>query len=343
MSHPRERIAVVRALGGLGDVLCVVPALRRLRAAYPQAEIEYIGLAQVQGVVARYPDLVDRFTAFPGFPGIVECPLAYDALRGFLSARAAEPPLDLAIQMHGSGSVSNVFTALLGARRMAGWHVPDLWCPDPATFAPFPDALSEVDRWLALADRLGCPAVATRPDFPIHDDERAGLAALAPELADGRYAVVHPGASDPTRRWPIASFAAVADRLAQLGLRVVLTGTPAEAALAADLAAAMTAPALDLAGRTSLGMMGALVERARLVVTNDTGTSHLCAALLTPSVTIFIASDPARWAPADAQRHAAVGRGVADVPVGQTGSALPAEMPPVDAMLDAVVAQLEFA
>ena len=109
MSERYRNIAVVRALGGIGDVLCVVPALKRLRGAAPEARITYIGLPQIEGVVARYPALVDRFLAFPGFPGVPEYPYDPARLIAWLDARRGEEPYDLAIQMHGSGSVTNVF------------------------------------------------------------------------------------------------------------------------------------------------------------------------------------------------------------------------------------------
>lgn len=332
-----ERIAVLRALGGLGDVLCVVPALRRLRRAWPEAEITYVGLPQIDAVVARYGDLVDRFLAFPGFPGVPEHPFDPLHLRDFLAERAAAAPFDLAVQMHGSGGVTNVFAALLGARATAGWHVPGTWCPDRQRFWHFPDSLSEVERWTTLAERLGAGGDGDdRPHFPVSDAERATLSAIDPVLAGRDLAILHPGASDPARRWSPASFAAVGDRLAAEGARVVLTGTANEAGIVAQVAAAMSAPATDLCGRTGLGEMAALVERARVVVTNDTGTSHLCAALRTPSVTIFLVSDRARWAAADTRRHVAVGAGVPDVPVGEPRSTAVPPPPGVEEVLRAV-------
>jgi ADP-heptose:LPS heptosyltransferase len=60
---------------------------------------------------------------------------------------------------------------------------------------------------------------------------------------------------------------------------------------------------LDLAGRTSLWQLGALLERAALVLCNDTGVSHVAAALKVPSVVISSGADVARWAPADAGLH----------------------------------------
>lgn len=333
-----SRVAVLRALGGLGDVICVVPALRRLRRAWPNAEITYIGLPQVEPVVARYADLRLRFLAFPGFPGVPEYPFDHDRLRDFLAARRAEPRLDLAIQMHGSGGVTNVFAALLGAEATAGWHVPGTWCPDPRFYWHFPDSLSERERWTALAGRIGAAGDGDdAPWFPITDAERA---ALDPALS-GNLAVLHPGASDPARRWSPERFAAVGDRLAAEGLRVVLTGTANEAEIVARVAAAMSEPAIDLCGRTGLGEMAALIERARIVVTNDTGTAHLCAALRSPSVTIFLVSDPARWAAADTRLHVAVGAGVPDMPIGKPRSTARSASPTVENVLRAADALLE--
>ena len=65
----------------------------------------------------------------------------------------------------------------------------------------------------------------------------------------------------------------------------------------------MREPALDLAGPTTLGALGAVVARARLVVCNDTGISHIAAATSTPSVVIACGSDPRRWAPLNRELH----------------------------------------
>jgi ADP-heptose:LPS heptosyltransferase len=99
----------------------------------------------------------------------------------------------------------------------------------------------------------------------------------------------------------------VADALAAQGLQVVLTGTAQESGLTRAVQQAMTAPALELAGRTSLGAVAVLVSNARLVVCNDTGVSHLAAALRIPSVVIFSNSDPHRWAPLDRKLHRIIG------------------------------------
>jgi ADP-heptose:LPS heptosyltransferase len=120
------------------------------------------------------------------------------------------------------------------------------------------------------------------------------------------YACVHPGSAWASRRWPAERFAAVADGLAARGLAVVLTGGAEEGPLTAAVARAMRAPARDLAGRTTLGTLAALVAGATLLVCNDTGVSHVAVAVGTPSVVVVTGSDPARWAPLDRERHPVV-------------------------------------
>lgn len=322
-------IAIVRALGGLGDFLCAVPALRALRQGHPEARIDYIGLPAIEGVAGRYGALIDRFVTFPGFPGIVEYPFALPRLQDYLGEVRAAPRYDLAIQMHGSGSVSNVFTALLGAKKMAGFHLPGLWVPDPECFFEYPTDRAEPLRWLALMALIGLDADDPMLSFPIEAADRRALAAVDGVPEAGRYAVLHAGASDPRRRWPPERFAAIGDELSARGLAVVLTGTHGEEPMVEAVAAAMAAPAVNLCGRTTLGAAAALIEEARLVVTNDTGTSHLAAAIGTPSVAIFIASDPARWAPVNRLRHGVAGEGVADPAFGATPVTVPGRVPEV--------------
>ncbi|MEX2542696.1 MAG: glycosyltransferase family 9 protein [Trueperaceae bacterium] len=304
-SPPPERIAVVRALRGLGDMLCTVPALRALRASLPRARITLVGLPAARVLQERFAHYLDDLLEFPGFPGIPE--VAADPARLPEFFANVQGRFDLALQMHGSGTHSNPFTILLGARDAAGFYLPSLWCPDPDRFTAYPAHLNEVRRWLALMEFLGIPPAGESLEFPVTaaDEERLGSA--WPERRDGRYVCVHPGATDRERMWPTERFAAVADALAAEGLVPVLTGTEGEKEITAAVVRSMRSKAVDLAGRTDLGALAALVRDAELVVCNDTGVSHLAAALSTPSVIIFSASDPERWAPLDLELHRAVG------------------------------------
>ena len=122
-------------------------------------------------------------------------------------------------------------------------------------------------------------------------------------LVRGTFVCLHPGARLQSRRWPVGRFASLARQLAADGHRIVVTGTHDEAALCAEVAQAAGPGAVDLCGCTSLGALAALVANARLVVCNDTGMSHVAAAVRTPSVVVSCGADPHRFAPEDATRH----------------------------------------
>ncbi|NEQ24378.1 MAG: glycosyltransferase family 9 protein [Microcoleus sp. SIO2G3] len=292
-----QSIVVVRALPGLGDLLCVVPALRALRRAFPQAKIALLGLSAARGFVDRFSDYVDEWIEFPGFPGIPEVEVDRDRLSQFLSQM---PAFDLALQLHGNGSVMNIFVALLAAKQSAGFYLADRFCPDPDFYLPYPDDLPEVRRSLHLLKFLGIPLQGEQLEFPLTIEEQAT------NWPFNHYVCIHPGASVVSRRWPIAQFAAVGDRLAAAGFEIVLTGTAIEAELTEAIAAQMQHRAIDLAGETNLGSLAVLLKRSSLFVCNDTGVSHLAAALQTPSVVIFSDSDLERWRPIDRHLHRSI-------------------------------------
>jgi ADP-heptose:LPS heptosyltransferase len=275
----------------LGDLLCVVPALRALRTAWPAAELTYIGLPGTEWFAERFAVYIDRFEplrAWSGLPETADDPLEQDAFARRMRARR----FDVAFQLHGDGHVTNDLIASLGARRTAGLAQAGAPRPDDRTFPDVPDA-SEVERTLLPVRAAGVTTDDRRLAWPEHPFDLRGLLGLEQDT----YAVLHAGASLPSRRWDPAGFALVADALARLGLEIVLTGVAAEAAITRRVAQATTAPTVDLAGALDLGGAAALIRRARLLVTNDTGVSHLAAAVGTPSVVVFTVTDPMRWKP----------------------------------------------
>ena len=307
-----ERIAVMRALH-LGDLLCSVPALRALKGRFPGAEITLIGLPWARAVIHRYP-YVDRFLEFPGYEGLEGVPWEPGRTEAFLEDARAYG-YDLAIQLHGDGRVSNGFVARLGARVSLGYrpsggnHVRQLdlelvWA----------DGEQEIARWMRLVETLGADG---GPDleFPLTSEDRVEMERVAEEEGidlERPVVGIHPGGKEPAKRWPEESFAEVADHLAdRLGAQVVISGTAEEMPVAQRVASAMRHRPFLLAGKTSLGALGALMARMALVVTNDTGPSHLAAAVGVPSVILFGPTDPARWAPPDRRTHRALwsGRG----------------------------------
>jgi ADP-heptose:LPS heptosyltransferase len=294
------RIAVVRALH-LGDMLCAVPALRALRAGFPDAEIILIGLPWACELIPLLSRYIDAFEEFPGFPGIPEREYDASSIIAFLERMQARD-FDLAVQLHGSGSHINEFTALLGARCTAVFHDDGDMSGDDSV--QWPKHGTEAARLLTLPLAIGCPDQGLDLDISIDDCDRDVVRAMIADPLDGRECVcVHPGARFPSRRWPAERFAAVADSLAEHEYKIVVTGTSGEAPVTRALCNAMHAPALDLTGKLTLGMFAALVSECAMVICNDTGISHVAAATSTPSVVVASGSDVARWKPEDASRH----------------------------------------
>lgn len=299
---PIERIVVLRALM-LGDLLCAVPALRALRRAFPAAHIALVGLPWARELVGRL-EAVDEFMEFPGWPGLPETAPRVRAIPDFLAAVQARR-FDLAIQLHGSGPVVNPLVACFGARQTAGFRIERAWYPadEAERWAPWPEQGSEVERLLALIDYLELPRAGSELEFPLVPGDAAALTDVWAGVRSADYVCIHAGAQLASRRWPASRYAAVADALARDGRTVVLTGSAPEAPLAAEIAARMQEPAVDLVGRTTLWTLGALIDSAEFVVCNDTGISHVAAALGCPSVVVSCGADVARWAPLDRERH----------------------------------------
>jgi ADP-heptose:LPS heptosyltransferase len=297
MQSGTPRIAILRALK-LGDLLCAVPALRAFRGLWPRAEITLIGLPSAGEFAERFTHYVDRFVAFPGYPGFPEQPVDDAALRAF-QQRIRSERFDLAIQMQGDGTHANRLIASLGARRTAGFYHAAQACPDPATFLLYPDDMPEPVRLAALAQKLGASRVDLQLEFPIAPEDKMRAA----ELAGGSpYAVIHPGSISMSGPWSAECFGPVGRAINDRGLRVIVTGVAAETRLAAEIAAGAS-DAVNLAGRTELGTLAAVISGASIVVCNDTGVSHLAAAAGTPSVVIGRRSLEKRWAPLDCLRH----------------------------------------
>ncbi len=122
---------------------------------------------------------------------------------------------------------------------------------------------------------------------------------LPAELARRDFVLLVPGSSPqhPEKRWPASALGSLAHWLVKGGSVPVIVGTPPEQPLAAAIRAACP-EAIDLTGRTDLGLLGALAQHARLTIGNDTGVCHLAAAAGCPVIVLFSsASDPAKCAP----------------------------------------------
>jgi ADP-heptose:LPS heptosyltransferase len=289
-----RKIALLRA-SRLGDFVCTGPALRALRAGAPRAEIVLVTLPLLRELAERRPE-IDRFAAFPGFPGIAQQLFRARPALAFLRRMQAER-FDLAVQLQGSGVYANPFTLLLGAAVTAGFVRAE---DDPSALDAalvWPEHGHEVERLLALMRHLGAPPVDPRPDFPLRQGDRRAAQALLASLPRP-WIGLHAGSHDPRRRWPRERFARVGRALLRwTGGTVLVLGSGAESRDALELAAAIGPGACNLAGCTSLATLGGVIGELGLLVSSDSGPAHIGYALGTPTIGIYRRGGTERYGP----------------------------------------------
>lgn len=286
-SREVRKIAVLRP-NAVGDFVFALPALHALKHCYPEAEIVLLGKAWHAAFLAGRPGPVDRVAVLPPVPGVgaaVDAACDQDAIDDFVEAMRKER-FDIALQMFGAGHYSNPFLLRMKARLSAGARADgapllDRWIP----------YCEPNNRRLALLDIAGLagawPGPLPWPELAVTDADRVDAAMAVPPLPDERLVVLQPGATDPRRCWPAQGFAQLGDRLAAMGMRIAVNGAADEAELVEAVVGHMRRPAFALSGKLGLGGLCGLLERASLVVSNDTGPLHLALALGVPSVGIF--------------------------------------------------------
>jgi lipopolysaccharide heptosyltransferase I len=283
-----NRVLLVR-LGALGDIVHAIPVAAALRRAFPAARIDWLVSAKHRELLDLVP-VIDRRLAI-GDGAIL------DAVRGLRRAR-----YDVALDLQGL-----IKSAMLargsGARRVIG--LSSRYLRERAarlfyTEVHEPAGPAHVIRLnLGLIERLGVTAGA--PEFPI-DQVESAVAREVGERTGRRYALLNPGAAWPNKRWPAARFAAVAIALRDRhALPSVVLWGPGEQPLAEEVVAAARGAAL-ISPPPSVSDLVALARGAVLMLSGDTGPTHIAAAVGTPVVGIFGPTRPQRngpWSPDD--------------------------------------------
>lgn len=296
-----KKIVVFRALQ-LGDMLCIVPAIRALRYAYPKAEILLLGLPWARAFIERFDCYFDGFIHFPGYPGLPEQIFDANTFAEFLP-KMQQMKFDLVLQMQGNGSIVNPLVELFGARYTAGFSSTGHYAPDNGLFMPYPDEGHESTRHIQLMQHLGIPTAGDELEFPLTGSDRDELQALRLHIEPQKYVCIHPGSRGAWRQWPVHYFAALADFCADQGYSVVVTGTKDEREIVESVIGQMRREAIDVAGKTSLGAVGVLIKDAAMLISNCTGVSHIAAAFKTPSIVLSMDGEPQRWGPLDGLTH----------------------------------------
>jgi ADP-heptose:LPS heptosyltransferase len=305
-----EKILVIK-LDHLGDVLLTLPAIRRLRDLFPEAEITALVGSWAKSLLEREPCIervltYDLYYASSSRPPRVLMAQDRHAVWELLSPHG----FDLAIDFRREVNTRD-FVRLSGARYTAGF-AHDQECPWLTVAVPWDpyvprrqprrhlayDAIRVVEM-LALACQADVvPAVTATAEE--QESVRQLFAALLPR-AGVPIVAIHPGAGRDLKRWPAERFARLAD-LAQerLGATVVLFAGPGEEELAETIMQHIRqrAGVVSLAGRISIGQFVAALPYCDLFVGNDSGPTHLAGAAGIPTLGIYSGMiEASQWTP----------------------------------------------
>ncbi len=308
----------------LGDVLFTTPALRLLRRALPSARIEIVVGPWSRRVLFGNPNL-DQIHSFqyPWFDRQRSSPLQRLIRLGRLAWLIRRRRPDVVLIMRPDFWWGALAAWLAGAPAIVGhrnFQTRGLLTQAP-TGQPTATHIADLDMSLAAFVARADPVERRRLDFHITDEDRIQAKHLLDDsdLTEGRLVVVHVGAGAKVKRWPADYFARVSDKLAaNHQAQIVLTAGPDETKIAGEVAASMNRPATNLAGKTSLGSLAAILELASLAIGADSGPLNLAVALGTPSLHLFGPASAARYGPyGEPGRHIVIKSPVACSPCGR--------------------------
>ena len=293
-----SRFLIVR-LGALGDVVHAIPVAAALRRAFPSARIDWLVSAKHREMLDLVP-VIDRRLVINDRGGASGGASLLAAVRELRRSQ-----YDVAIDLQGLIK-SALLARLSGAPRVIGFS--SRYARERAARLFYTEAHDPgrgglydpretrhvVDINLGVLTRLGMTTPAR--EFPI-EDVPSEAARSACQLTGGRYALLNPGAAWPNKRWPPARLAAIAIELrARHGLMSVVLWGPGEETLAAEVVAGANGAAV-VSAKTTIADLVALAKRAAIMVSGDTGPTHIAAALGTPIVGIYGPTRPVRNGP----------------------------------------------
>ena len=285
------RILIIKP-SSLGDVVHALPVLHLLRRRFPQAHIVWLVAPYCAGLIDGNPDLSEIILFDRRRLGQAwRSPKAFGELLA-LRRRLRQSRFDLVIDLQGllrSGWLTRQTRARLRVGYANARELAWLAYTDAVPIETMEQ--HAVDRYLKILAAMGVETAPAEFRFPVTDKDRDAISAL---IEPGvRYAVLMPGTNWETKRWPADRFGQLVQPLLdRFGLTSVIAGGADAAALAHKIPGA-----INLAGKTNLPQLVALLERADVVIANDSGPLHIAAALNRPLVALFGPTNPVRTGP----------------------------------------------
>ncbi|MGB6536958.1 MAG: lipopolysaccharide heptosyltransferase II [Xanthobacteraceae bacterium] len=315
-SREFRKILLIK-LSAVGDVIHTIPVLNKLRRRYPGAQLDWLTTPPIAELLRHNPKITNviEFVRDDWRRPWTLTPLG-NAMR--LAARLRAAGYDLVVDMHGQFRTA-AFTLATGAPVRIGFDRPRAGVFDASARAlpkqarkhawqgaregswiaythpiPVPTLdVHAVDRYLNVGSLLGLDQDPADFSFavPQQAGERIEALLCRHDIGGKKLFVMAPGTLWETKQWRSDAFAEVARYFLHKGFAAVLIGSGREREVCESVAA-MAPGAVNLAGATTLSELAALMARASICLTNDSGPMHLAVALGRPVVSVFGSTDP---------------------------------------------------
>ena len=279
-----RRILILR-MGPLGETLLTTPVIRALRRRFPEAYIAYMVAPGREDLVSKNPNLDEVITYSVSIPKLV-----YGmAKRSFQMVVILQPTFRLVLHTFLARIPFRIgFETNSGKGRLLHVAVPNNI------------AQHETARYLDVVRGVGIEPDSHEPEMFVNpttqgwvNDFLAGVGVPSDRPLIG----LNPGSGSESRRWSKTGFAQVGDRLHQkYDAQIFITAGDAEGLLPHEVADLMSCSPIILTGTTPM-QLGAMLQKCRLYISNDTGPMHMSIAVKTPTIALFGASNPRQWAP----------------------------------------------
>lgn len=295
----KPRILITRA-DRLGDLILSTAVFPEVRKKFPKAWIAALTFLENREILEGNPYLdevilYDKSGSEKGLFGNYQ-----------FAKKLAAKKFDLVIHLHATNRMHQL-TWLAGIPVRIGWDRRSTWALTKA----YPDVKKEglkheAEYNFELLEALGIPVpkkLETHLQFPLRGGNSLDALLRHHKIPEGKpWIVLGASASCPSKRWPAERFGYLADEISKKYPAIFLgIGTVKERPLMEQIKTNTKAPFYDLSGKMSLGMLTALIKRAALLVSNDSGPVHMASAVGTPVVAIFGRNQPGlsptRWKP----------------------------------------------
>ncbi len=300
MAESFKKILIIKP-SSLGDIIQALPALSALRKSFINAKISWLIRPEFAPLIENHPHINELITFDRKFLGEAWYnPKALNALLTLIKKLRSEN-FDAVFDFQGLFRTA-ALSWLSGCKKRFGMD-------NAREFAHFfytrtvrqnKSCIHLVDFYIKIVQSAGGENVA--PKFIMPTDDKAfdfvNKLLASHSIEPKKYACLVIGSAHADKCWPIERFASLAEKIySQFGLKIVTPGKASERSLNERLKLLTKVPVTDLAAKTDLNQLKALLKSAKIVIGNDTGPSHIAAAFDVPVVIIFGRSNPARVAP----------------------------------------------